>query len=92
MNPGEAIAAVVVFGSMGFIGITLAKAFAQRISGGATSPREVEALRDEVAQLRSEVDDLHQRLGDVDEIQNRLEFTERVVAQLKSRPALPGGG
>ena len=92
MNPGEAIAAVVVFGSIGLIGITLAKAFAQRISGGATSPREVEALRDEVAQLRGEVDQMHGRLGDVEELQNRVDFAERMIAQLKGRNALPGGG
>ena len=90
MEPAEAFAAVVVFGSMGIIGITLARAFAQRIAGGAPAARELEALRDEVAQLRAELDDVHARLGGMDELQNRVDFAERVIAQLKGKPALPG--
>ena len=72
--------------------LTLAKAVAQRIAGTGMSAREVEALRDEVAQLRGEVDQMHGRLGDVEELQNRVDFAERMIAQLKGRNALPGGG
>jgi len=68
--------------------LTLARAFAKRIAGGAPNSREIEGLREEVAQLRGEVDGLHERLRDVDEIQNRLDFTERLLAQARERGLL----
>jgi uncharacterized protein involved in exopolysaccharide biosynthesis len=89
MNPAEGIAALAFFAVIGFIGFPLARAFAQRISGGTPNMREVDALRDEVAQLRGEVDTMHDRLAGVDELQNRVDFAERMIAQLK-KPALPG--
>ena len=80
--------AIVVFGSVGGVALTLARAFAKRIAGGAGGSREVEALRDEVGQLRAEVDDLHGRVTPLDEIQNRLDFAERLLAQARDRGAL----
>jgi hypothetical protein len=80
----------VVFGSVGTVAVTLARAFAKRIAGGAGNSREVEALRDEVGQLRAEVDDLHGRVAPLDEIQNRLDFAERLLAQAKERGLLAG--
>ena len=68
--------------------LILARAIAKRIAGGAAGTREVEALRDEVAQLRAEVDGIEGRLPDVDEIQNRLDFTERLLAQARERGLL----
>ncbi|HVO34980.1 MAG TPA: hypothetical protein VMT21_05395 [Gemmatimonadales bacterium] len=68
--------------------LTLAKAFAKRIAGGSAGSREIEALRDEVAQLRSEVDELQGRVAPVDEIQNRLDFAERLLAQARERGLL----
>jgi uncharacterized protein involved in exopolysaccharide biosynthesis len=90
MNAAEGIAALAFFSMLGFIGFPLARAFAQRISGGAPAARELEALRDEVAQLRGELDEMHARMGNVEEIQNRLDFAERMIAQLR-KPSLPGG-
>jgi len=84
----EALVAVVVFTGIGAVVAPLARAVAKRIGNGGTPPRAVEALRDEVAQLRAEVDDLHGRLRDVDEIQNRLDFTERLLAQARERGQL----
>ncbi len=90
MSGPEAVVAVVVFaGAFGVVG-TLARAVAKRIAGGAAGTREVEALRDEVAQLRAEVDGMQGRMRDVDEIQNRLDFTERMLAQAKERGLLGG--
>ncbi len=80
--------AVVVFVGAGSVLLTLARAVAKRIAGGAAGPRELDGLREEVAQLRGEVDGLHERLRDVDEIQNRLDFTERLLAQAKQRGLL----
>jgi hypothetical protein len=43
---------------------------------------EVEALRDEVAGVRRELD----------EAQNRIDFTERLLAQVRTQGKLPAGG
>ncbi len=51
------------------------------------SGQELEALRDEVDKLRAE---LASRGGEIDEIQNRLDFAERMLAQVREKPALPG--
>ena len=88
MSGPEAIVAVVVFGGAGSILMVLARAFAKRIAGGAAGSKEIEALRDEVALLRAEVDELHGRVAPVDEIQNRLDFAERLLAQARERGQL----
>ena len=78
----------MVFGAAGSVALTLARAFARRIAGGAGRTREVEALRDEVAQLGAELDDLRRRVEPVDEILNRLDFTERLLAQAREKGLL----
>lgn len=47
--------------------------------------RAVEELRDEVAQLRAELAELRSQTGDLDELHNRLDFAERLLAQSKDR-------
>jgi len=82
---------VVAFAVTAFSGTTvliLVRAIAKRITGGAQGTKEVEALRDEVAQLRAEVDVLHDRVAPVDEIQNRLDFAERLLGQVRERGLL----
>ncbi|HXJ78009.1 MAG TPA: hypothetical protein VMS64_04925 [Candidatus Methylomirabilis sp.] len=88
MSGPDAMVALVVFGSAGATVLTLARAYAKRIAGSAPGSKEIEALRDEVAQLTAEVDDLRGRLGPMDEIQNRLDFAERLLAQAKERGLL----
>jgi hypothetical protein len=78
---------VVFAGGFTVLG-TLARAVAQRIARGGAGSKEVEGLRDEVAQLRAEVDELHGRVAPVDEIQNRLDFAERLLAQVRERGVL----
>ncbi|OGU22554.1 MAG: hypothetical protein A3K13_09885 [Gemmatimonadetes bacterium RIFCSPLOWO2_12_FULL_68_9] len=58
----------------------LGKALADRMAG--------RAARDDadVAQLRAEVDDLRDLVG---ELQERLDFAERLLAQQRERSALP---
>ena len=50
---------------------------------------EVRALREDLNQVRIELDAMHGRMAEVDEIQNRLDFTERMLMQSKERAALP---
>jgi hypothetical protein len=57
-------------------------------AGGAK--REVEALRDEVDELRAEVAELRSRSGELDDVHNRLDFAERMLAQVREKNALPG--
>ncbi len=77
-----------MFAGAGSVLLTLARALAKRIAGGAAGSKEVEALRDEIAQLGAEVDDLRSRVAPIDEIQNRLDFAERLLAQAKERGQL----
>ena len=81
--------------------LTLVSAFARRIAGpygrrgrlsGVTDPGEsqqaVAALQDDVEQLRGELERVRSRLAELDDVQNRLDFAERLLAQAKERGAL----
>jgi hypothetical protein len=60
---------------------------AQMVAG---SKRVVEDLRDEMDQLRAEVAELRSRTAELDDVQNRLDFAERMLAQVREKNALPG--
>jgi hypothetical protein len=60
--------------------VTLAKGYARRFEG--TAPAEVDALRAEVAELRG----LPER---VQELEERLDFAERMLAQRREADRLP---
>lgn len=82
-----ALAGVVMMFFAGMVAFSftgLGKAFARRIGGGPGD----EALREEVAELAREVAHLRQQL---EETQERLDFTERVVAKSRDQGRLPGG-
>ena len=79
MNPGSLGVFIPIIGMMiGFFVIfsksELGRALAQRISGGATGGKELEG---EVRELRADVEALRAELG---ETQERLDFTERMLA------------
>ena len=64
---------------------------AQRLaarSGGAVLTG-ADVLREEVEHLRDELEAVQGRSAEMDEIQNRLDFAERMLMQLKERDALP---
>ncbi len=63
------------------IGIPLGKAWARKLEAG-TSPTADAAVLEELQQLR-------ERVGELEE---RLDFTERVIAQHREPERLPGGG
>ncbi len=85
-------------------GLSLVTAVAKRIAGPRSGPamvlgahlasragsQDVDALRDEVEQLRAEVTQLKERNAELDDIHNRLDFAERLLAQVREKPALPG--
>jgi hypothetical protein len=51
---------------------------------------EVELLRGELDQVRSGLEETKSRFAALDEVQNRLDFAERLLGQMKGRDALPG--
>ena len=75
--------------------IAFAIAAARRFAGGGDTRalrdlhEDVELLRGEVERLRSEVEH-PSRPAELDDIQNRLDFAERLLGQMKARDALPG--
>jgi len=77
---------IVVFAVLGLVGMSfspMARAIARRISGEApqvpgVSTADIEVLHGDVAELRRELD----------EVQNRLDFAERLLAQAKERGLL----
>ncbi len=69
----------------------IGRAIARRIGGGAPDEsvtREVQALRDDVAELRDEASLLRREMT---EAQERLDFAERMLAQARTKGALPAG-
>jgi tetrahydromethanopterin S-methyltransferase subunit G len=92
MNPNDVAGALV--GSLFFLSIAaviilrgpLGKAWARRIEGpgaaGAVAPAELE-------ELRSRLDDMEQQVGRVHELEERLDFTERMLAQQREQARLP---
>ena len=76
---------IVVFFMLGLIPISFSpvgRAFARRISGEreeGTRDAELGGLAAEMAQLRRELD----------EVQNRLDFAERMLAQVRDKGLLP---
>ncbi|MGD0992171.1 MAG: hypothetical protein ABR998_06850 [Gemmatimonadales bacterium] len=75
--------------------VAFAIAGARRFAGGG-SERTLRDLREEVELLRGEMERLRtdlehpSRPAELDDIQNRLDFAERLLAQIKPRNALPG--
>jgi len=58
------------------------------LAGGGK--QAIEELREEVDQLRAEVEQLRLRGAELDDVHNRLDFAERMLAQVKEKNALPG--
>ena len=84
-------------------GLSIVSAIARRIAGPSWRRNRIglgrfdrnedpalDELREEVAQLRNEVAELRGRAAELDEVQSRLDFAERMLAQ-KDRGALPDG-
>ena len=77
---------IVVFAVLGLVGLSfspLARALARRIAGEApqvpgVTTGEMDALSGDVADLRRELD----------EVQNRLDFAERLLAQAREKGLL----
>ena len=81
MSGGDAIAfAALMFGLVKLFTSPIAKALADRIRGRHAPPDD--------SMLPAEVGELRDRLAEVEE---RLDFAERLLAQAREADQLPGG-
>ena len=90
MGP-DVIVPVVIFGGGALVGISFSpvgRAFARRIGGDKGDQAESAALA-EVDALREELQHLR---GEMGELQERLDFAERLLAQARDRGLLGPGG
>ena len=85
MSPEEAVVALTVFGGGFWVLRPLVGALAKRV-GGEVPPRRVaepdEAVQAELQQLRE----------DVDQLAERLDFAERLLAKQRDLPRIEKGG
>ncbi|HEY2805078.1 MAG TPA: hypothetical protein VGI92_04390 [Gemmatimonadales bacterium] len=94
---------LAVIGASCLGGLSLVTALARRIAGPRSGPamvlgamasrgtaQDVETLREEVEQMRAEIAQLRERSAELDDVHNRLDFAERLLAQVREKPALPG--
>ncbi|MFI5207685.1 MAG: hypothetical protein ACHQX4_06670 [Gemmatimonadales bacterium] len=98
---GYATVVVLAMGTMGLLAAIarriagpygrgrVARDALRQFGGGEGGAHAIEELRDEVDQLRAEVSDLRARSAELDDIQNRLDFAERMLAQVREKNALP---
>ena len=85
MITGTIMTAMMVIGAVMIFRGPVGQAIGRRIHGGRTDPDP--ALLGEVDQLRDHVAMLEAQVGDLNE---RLDFTERLIAR-QDQPRLPGG-
>ena len=85
MGPTDVFAFIVLMATLGTVGVAfspLGRALAERIRGRPRDPAldtgEVEALRDELAMIHRQVDELAER----------QDFTERLLAQAREKGLL----
>jgi ubiquinone biosynthesis protein UbiJ len=90
MGGPDAILGLGVLATICVMVTTVARVVIER-SGRRAPPRELAEMHEEIEQLRAEHDQLQARLGEIDELHNRVDFAERMLAQVKEKSALPGG-
>lgn len=84
------VVVVVVGGMLALVGLVLypvARALARRIEGGGGS-----AVRAELAALRERVGELEEGQVRLAELEERLDFSERVLARERRDPVVRGPG
>ncbi|MDO8666455.1 MAG: hypothetical protein Q7J79_07575 [Gemmatimonadales bacterium] len=84
---------LLIAGSVGFAFTPIGRAIARRLGGAGPdgeAQREVASLREEVDQLRGELGEMQGRVAELDDLHNRVDFAERLIAQVKTKGAFPG--
>jgi len=77
----------LMLGGVGMSYSPLGKALARRVAGEKATPEETPTLA-EVEELREELVSVRHQL---DEVHERLDFAERLLAQVRAKELGPGG-
>lgn len=88
MGPGDVMGLLILVGGISSIFVLrgpLGRALADRIAGRASADRDAAQVRELADRVVAELDDVRQRLMEIEE---RQDFAERMLAQQK-RSALP---
>jgi len=94
------VAQVIAATFVGMSILSLVIAVARRIAGPshrgqiadqADAQRAIATLQDDMDTLRGEVEHMRSRVAELDDVQNRLDFAERLLAQGREQRALPDG-
>ena len=76
-----------MLGAVGMSFSPLGRALARRVAGETLTPEETPTLA-EVEELREELGSVRHQL---DEVHERLDFAERLLAQVRAKELGPGG-
>jgi len=92
------LAILLIFGGGTLIGLSMSpigQAIAARIRGGApgaADAAQAEDLKRAIESSRTALDELEGLRRDLAEMQERLDFAERLLARQREEPRLPGSG
>ncbi|MDX2192569.1 MAG: hypothetical protein NW201_04380 [Gemmatimonadales bacterium] len=89
MHLGEFFAIFAISGTICWLFTPIARGLGKRIEGRAAVPPEVLG---EVAELRARIAELEARESHVADLEQRLEFAERLLARGADVQVLPGPG
>lgn len=82
--------AITTAGSIGYVVIALANVMVKRLEG--RKPAVSEQLEAEMADLRARMDDAEAARSRIAELEERLDFAERMLTQQREHGRLAGGG
>ena len=85
-SPALVLTSLAFFAAVVLITYPLVRALARRLEG---KPARDPALQAEVEELRARVADLEQQQDRVHELEERIDFTERLLAQQREQARLP---
>lgn len=91
-DPGQAVLLIIALTGTGVISygvIALVQVVVKRLGG--SSGRVPDALHEELAEMRARLDDGEQARERIAELEERLDFAERMLAQQREQGSLPGG-
>lgn len=89
MDPGVVAVFIPIFGMLGLVGLTGLKIWSShKLKMRETSDGDTEGLAEAVQQLYDEVSSMREDLG---ELHERMDFTERILSEVRSRNAIGPG-
>lgn len=81
--------AIAAAGAMGYLLIAVANVLARKLEGGRAA--ELAELESEMAELRARLDEADAARNRIAELEERLDFAERLLTQQREAPRLGAG-